>query len=120
MNPCFRFHAGTLAVISCLSCLLPLSVSAITMEQFVAICAANTRECSEQPYIQAYVGGALDMIAVLDEETDHLGQVYCQRPEDFFDVPNIIRYMMAHREEYIGKNAMLPVIRYLEEKGGCP
>lgn len=98
---------------------LPNKASALTMDQVAAICAAYDGECSEHPILQAYVGGALDLIAVLDEETDYLAEIYCKEPSDLFDVPAIIQYMGKHRVEYAERNAMLLVIRYLEEKGGC-
>lgn len=97
----------------------PCSASALTMEQFTAICDAQQGECSEHPLLQAYVGGALDLIAMLDEETDYLSVVYCGEPSGLFDVPTIIRYMETHRDGYADRNAMLLVIRYFEENGGC-
>lgn len=97
----------------------PSNTSALTMDQFAAICASHPGECSEHPILQAYVGGALDLIAMLDEQSDYLGEVYCEDPSTLFDVPAIIQYMQMHREEYADKNAMLLVIRYLEENGGC-
>lgn len=99
--------------------MLPGNAAALTMDQFAAICESGKGECSSHPILQAYVGGALDLIAMLDEETDYLGKVYCETPSTLFDVPTIIGYMEAHREAYASKNAMLLVIRYLEEEGGC-
>ena len=92
---------------------------ALTMNQFVSICKAADVPCSEHPILNAYVGGALDLIAMLDEETGYLAEVYCKPPEELFDVPSIIRYMETRRSEYADKNAMLALIRYLEEHGGC-
>jgi hypothetical protein len=89
------------------------------MAQFSSICESAGLECSEHPVLQAYVGGALDLIAMLDEETDYLDTVYCKEPKELFDVPAIIRYMEGHQEEYADRNAMLILIRYLEEFGGC-
>ena len=93
--------------------------AALTMNQFVRICESADLACSEHPILNAYVGGALDLIAMLDEETGHLAEVYCRPPEEFFDVPAIIRYMEKHQTEYADRNAMLVLIRYLEEHGGC-
>ena len=98
---------------------MPYPANALTMEQFAAICASGNTECSEHPILQAYVGGALDLIAMLDEETDYLGEVYCVKPSNLFDVLSIIRFMEAHRADYANSNAMLLLIRYLEENGGC-
>lgn len=95
------------------------TASALTMNQFIGICESAAGECSEHPILSAYVGGALDLVAMLDEETDYLADVYCKRPEELFDVPTIIRYMEAQHAAYADKNAMLVLIRYLEEHGGC-
>lgn len=98
---------------------LPGDASALSMKQFETICAAGAVECRQNPFLQSYVGGALDLIAMLDEETEYLGQVYCESPKTLFDVPTIIDYMLSHKEAYADKNAMLLLIRYLEEHGGC-
>ena len=91
----------------------------LTMNQFVRICESAELDCSDHPILQAYVGGALDMIAMLDEETGYLAQVYCKPTDELFDVPAIIQYMEAHQTEYADKNAMLVVIDYFEVNGGC-
>jgi hypothetical protein len=113
----YRFLFKMAIVVSAFA--LPHTASALTTEQFVAICDSSQVACSEHPLLQAYVGGALDLIAVLDEETDYLSEVYCGKPDKLFDVPTIIRYIEAHRDSYADKNAMLLVVRYLEERGGC-
>lgn len=95
------------------------SASCLTMKQFSAICESAKRECGDHPILQAYVGGALDLIAVLDEETDYLAEVYCKKPAELFDVPKVIRFMIEHREGYENRNATALVVRYLEVKGGC-
>ena len=96
-----------------LMALAPVTGHALTMGQFASACEAFNGDCSKSPFLQAYVGGALD------EETDYLDTIYCRKASDFFDVPEIIRYMLAHQNGYDDKNAMLLVIRYLEEMGGC-
>ncbi len=101
------------------SFLMPGPASALTMTQFVSVCESSGLECSEHPLLNAYVGGALDLIAMLDEETDYLAEVYCKPTRELFDVPAIIRYMEKHGAEYADKNAMLVMIRYFEEEGGC-
>lgn len=108
-----------LPVAFCVWILLSAPAAALTMNQFSQICAGAKIECTEHPILQAYVGGALDIIAVLDEESDYLGELYCEDPTDLFDVPSIIRYMQTHQEAYATRNAMLLVVKYLEEKGGC-
>ncbi|MEN8815225.1 MAG: hypothetical protein ABF275_10110 [Glaciecola sp.] len=102
--------------------LIPLytpSASALTMKQFSDICHSSPEECSDHPILQAYVGGALDLLAMLDERTDYLEKVYCKDPMELFDVPTIIRFMVQRSEQYTKDNAMLVLVRYFEERGGC-
>jgi|GEM_PF-1638429 len=98
----------------------PASAPALTVEQFSDICDAAPGECSDHPMLQAYVGGALDLLATLDEQTGYLGKLYCKEPKALFDVPVIIHFMQAHRDGNDSRNAMLLVVRYFEENGGCP
>ena len=99
---------------------IPAPAPALTMEQFLTICHSRPgAECETHPVLQAYVGGSLDMIAMLDEETDYLKEVYCANPKTLFDVNKIIQFMEDHAQDHGDRNAMLLVIRYLEERGGC-
>lgn len=102
--------------------LLPLhtyDATALTMKQFSDICHSAPGKCSDHPVIQAYVGGALDLLATLDEKTDYLEKLYCKEPKELFDVPAIIRFMEQRKEQYAADNAMLVLVRYFEEEGGC-
>lgn len=111
-----------LRVAAVVTLLLPLyvpSASALTMKQFSDICRSSPEECSDHPILQAYVGGALDLLATLDERTDYLGRVYCKESKELFDVPTIIRFMVQRSEQYAGDNAMLVLVHYFEERGGC-
>ena len=114
MRPVRLLFATAVAVL-----LLPGASGAMTMDQFSRICASATTDCSEHPLLNAYIGGALDLIAVLDEETDYLDRIYCKPPPELFDVPAIIRFMQTQQAAYATRNAMLLVVRYLEENGGC-
>ena len=93
--------------------------NALSMNDFASACEAYQGECRNHPFLQAYVGGALDLVAMLDEETSYLEKIYCIEASEFFDAPRIINYMMTNKEDYENKNAMLLVIRFLEEQGGC-
>jgi hypothetical protein len=95
------------------------SATALTMKQVYDICHSSPGQCSDHPIIRAYVGGALDLLATLDERTDYLGKVYCKKPKELFDVPAIIRFMELRSEQYATDNAMLVLVRYFEEHGGC-
>lgn len=65
------------------------SASALTMEQFLKICDSASGECSDYPILQAYIGGALDLLATLNEEKGYLGELYCEESKEVFDVPAI-------------------------------
>ncbi len=92
---------------------------ALTMKQVSDICHLSPGECSDHPIIRAYVGGALDLLATLDERTDYLGKVYCKKPKELFDVSAIIRFMELRSDQYATDNAMLVLVRYFEEYSGC-
>jgi len=93
--------------------------TALTMNQFSDICHSSPGECSDHPIIRAYLGGALDLLATLDERTDYQGKVYCKKPKELFDVSAIIRFMELRSEQYATDNAMLVLVSYFEEYGGC-
>lgn len=111
--------SGRTAFVACLLSLLSGRADALSIAEFAAICDSSPGPCQEIPVIQAYIGGALDLIAMLDEETDYLATIYCRPPRDFFDVGDIIRYFEERRNDRPERNAMLLLVRYLEEKGGC-
>lgn len=112
---------NAIAIMTITVCILVFSgkTTALTMSQFNEICDSSETKCSNHPLLQTYVGGALDLIAVLDEETDYLGTVYCDKPETLFNVSAIIDFMLKHQKNYSDRNAMLLVVRYLEENSGC-
>lgn len=96
------------------------SATALTMDEFSNICRSSPGNCSDHPIIQAYVGGALDLLATLDERTNYLEKkLECKKPNKLFDVPTIIRFMEQQSEQYVKDNAMLVLVRYFEEHGGC-
>lgn len=95
------------------------SANALTMKQFSDICHSSAEQCSDHPVLQAYIGGALDLLATLDERTEYLEKVYCKEPKALFDVPTIIRFMVQRSDQYARDNAMLVLVRYFEERGGC-
>lgn len=112
-----RFSVVTFIVLV-LSMHVP-TAKALTMQQFSDICDSSPKECVDYPVLQAYVGGALDLLATLDERTDYLDKIYCKEPEALFDVAKIIRFMELRKEQYAKENAMLVFIRYFEEQGAC-
>ena len=83
------------------------------------ICDASPVACEQHPILQAYVGGALDLVATLDEQTDYLAPVYCKHPSELFDVPAMIQHILNAESRQPDDNAMLSVIDYLVTFGGC-
>ena len=110
-----------LAAIGLLTVLLVMSeqASALTITEFNAICKSSSAECKDHPILQAYVGGALDVVAVLVEETSYLDKIYCEETSTLFDVKRIIPFMEQQQEESASSNVMNLLIKYLEEQGGC-
>ena len=69
--------------------------------------------------LYAYVVGARDLIATLDEQTDYLGRVYCREPKLFFNVPAIIDHVANAKGPSLDANAMMLVLDYLVSEGRC-
>ena len=114
-----RDRVRILAVLLLVCVGAPERAEALRVGEFVAICEEAGRECEEIPILQAYVGGALDLVAMLHEETDYIEPIYCKDPKLLFDVPAIIRFVENNSAGNEEKNAMLLVIRFLEKYGGC-
>ena len=112
-----RLFAISLTILF-LSLYTPSSL-ALTMKQVSDICESSSGECSDHPIIRAYVGGALDLLATLDERTDYLEQVYCKEPKELFDLKAIIAFLQSRSDQYATDNAMLVLVRYFEEHGDC-
>lgn len=93
--------------------------NALTVDQFSAICSASEQPCSKHPMLQAYVGGSLDMLASLTEQTGFLKPIYCREPKEIFAVDRIIDFMLDNADTDGDRNAMNLVIEYFELNGGC-
>lgn len=114
-----RLHLPLQFLCFMLTLSLPFGASAMTIKEFDSICSAATIPCQDNPFIQAYIGGALDLLAMLDEETDYLEPLYCVPKQGLFATTPIIDYVLAHKNERPTRNVMMLMIQYLEEKGGC-
>lgn len=110
---------GRLVFAACVLLMLSARADALTIAEFAMLCDSSPGPCHEVPIIQAYIGGALDLVAMLDEETDYLATIYCRPPREIFDVEGIIHYFEDRRNDRPERNAMLLLVSYLEEKGGC-
>jgi len=60
------------------------------------------------------------LIATLDENTDYLSKIYCRDASELFDVAKIVDYMLQAPDGEGDSNAMLRVVRFLEDEGKCP
>ncbi|WP_438863995.1 hypothetical protein [Neptunicella sp.] len=95
------------------------NAAALTAEQFNQICQSTPGDCSNNGTLQAYVGGALDLLATLNEQTNYLDKLYCKQSKQLFDVAAIIGFIQTHSNESQQQNAMLLMVRYFEQNGGC-
>ena len=114
-----RYKTGWLAALLLIALSYPQDAEALRVGEFMAICEQAGRECKDIPVLNAYIGGALDFVAMLHEETEYVEPIYCKDPKILFDVPAIIGFVEQHQTGNEDKNAMLLVIRYLETYGGC-
>jgi len=108
-----------LSALACLTLVCPINVTALTTDEFLRACEAGPKTCVDHPVLRAYLGGAMDLLATLDEKTPYLAKIYCKSPEELFQIADIVDYLHRHRRAYGSENAMLPVVRYFEEFGGC-
>ncbi|MBX2847046.1 MAG: hypothetical protein KTR16_01905 [Acidiferrobacterales bacterium] len=92
---------------------------ALTVQQFKEACIAQGPSCESHPILNAYIGGALDLLAGLQEQTSYLATVYCDEPEKIFDINKIINFIQNSDVEHNNENAMLRLVAYFEENGGC-
>jgi len=99
--------------------IVSLNASALTVSQFNSICESSKAECSKLPVVQSYIGGALDLLATLDERTSYLTKMYCTEPSELFDIAAIVKRMRQYTDEEASLNAMLLLVRYIEENRGC-
>ena len=115
-SPC-RAHCALL--LSASIWLASSPAQALTTEGFFQICDAGKVPCKAHQLLNAYLGGALDLVATLDEAGVFRRPLYCVSPEEVFDMEEIINFMHAHKDEYADRNAMWPVIRYFQQHGRC-
>lgn len=95
------------------------SVAALTVQEFKQICLTQEADCEEHPAINAYIGGGLDLLASLQEETEYLQRLYCGQPDTLFDAKKIIQFIEQSSKEFEQQNAMLRLVAYFEQQGGC-
>ena len=101
--------------------LLPIaSAHSLTVKEFSNICNQYSGDCHELPIVNAYIGGAMDLIATLDEKTDYFPtKIYCTDPREIFDGKEIVDFILTNDHVLPAENAMLSFIKYFEINGGC-
>ena len=112
-------HFFTTSLIILLLMMNTSNAPALTMKQVSDICQSSSGKCSDHPIIRAYIGGALDLLATLNERTNYLEKVYCKDPKALFDIQAIIHFMKQQSKQNATDNAMLLFVRYFEAHGGC-
>lgn len=92
---------------------------ALDVKQFVQACGSS--QAAHQQFCNTYLGGALDAIAVLNDKAKQEKQtpIYCKHEKEIFNAPKIIAYVGSLQSKWQNKNAILPVIDYLNAVGGC-
>ncbi|MEE4662161.1 MAG: hypothetical protein V2J89_16950 [Halieaceae bacterium] len=108
-----------IALVISLAWLAPQQAMSLTVSELFRACEAAQQPCAALPWVQAYLGGGFDLIASLQEQTDHLHPVYCKAPRELFQVDALLAYLESQQRDHGDMNAMLVFVRYLEERGGC-
>lgn len=103
----------------CLILMYSGNAFSLTIQQFSELCHSSDGQCSANPAINAYIGGAVDLLATLQERTDYIEKLYCKESAHLFDVPTIIAFMERQAGIADQANAMLLFIEYFEQNGGC-
>lgn len=97
------------------------NIWALTTQQLLDACAANNKPCHELPFANAYVGGALDLLGSLKDSGKLNMSFSCTSTAELFNVKRIFRYIEEQHshsaDKFADKNAMLLVIKYMEERG---
>ena len=93
--------------------------NALTVQQYKDACASQEASCDQHPILNAYIGGALDLLASLQDETDYLSTLYCIQPAEIFDTKKISSFIENSDARHNHKNAMLLLVAYFEQHGGC-
>ncbi len=102
-----------------LSVLPTAEVSALTIDQFQSICRDYQENCDQHPTIQAYVGGALDLFATLNENPAYLAEINCAESRKLYNVKKIIEHMQRADVSNGNTNAMTVFIHYFEINKPC-
>ncbi|RBP51740.1 hypothetical protein [Arenicella xantha] len=112
LNLRLSFFCLLMVVLSC-------SAQALTVGQVQGICAEYDTSCRDNPFLQAYVGGGLDMLATLKEQGTLTGIQLCEPSDELFDVDKILDFLSSAKDDAKAKNAMHQVISYLQREGSC-
>ena len=101
------------------ACAWAPGAQALRVSQFMAICQEAGMPCKDVPILNAYIGGGLDLIAGLHEDTDYVRPIYCKDTKQLFDVAAIIGFIEKNHDGNEDKNTMLLLVKFLETYGDC-
>lgn len=94
------------------------NVWGIDVAQLSSLCRSS--EYAQQQFCNTYIGGALDAIAVMNDRARAQGTpLYCLHETVIFDFSKIKSNILSLEEKWQDKNAVLPVVEYLQKVGGC-
>jgi hypothetical protein len=117
---CYYLRYGFLGVIYFTGILASAPVSALSIADFHHWCNQTPSvQCHDLVPVQAYVGGALDAIGLLQAEQQFVKPLFCKKPQDLFQLPAIIDFMNANAKPDDKRNAIVLVVEYLAVNGGC-
>ncbi|WP_395343928.1 hypothetical protein PN836_004545 [Ningiella sp. W23] len=89
----------------------------LNVEEFQQYCDKSKLDSA---FCQSYLGGAMDAIAVMNDEAKRTGnEIYCVHEKEIFNAPEMMDYILAQPSRFHKKNAILPLLDYLKAKGGC-
>lgn len=93
------------------------SVNAIDVKQFKSYCGKGSQS---KGFCDSYLGGALDAIAVMnDEAKKNNTPLYCIHESELFNTQKLAEYILSQPSRLDDKNAILPVASYLRKHGKC-
>jgi len=94
------------------------TAKALDVEQFNQLC--DLKQQSRSQLCNVYLGGALDAIAVLNDEAKaNYKPLYCVHESEVFDMDKIIQFVQSQPSAMRNKNAILPVVEFLKRHGEC-
>jgi len=92
---------------------------ALTLAQFNAICADQPVPCTQHPALHAYIGGAIDLLVAMRQNSDYLSPMTCALTPQHLDVNTIITFMTEYEPQSPERDAMAVLLEYLQAELPC-